>query len=102
DTPGPRYQRIAQSYFHKAHSTLFLYEISSQSSFLSICQWIEDIKVGEGSDRHPGPTERGRSLGASSGRAGLCCAPGSLWEAGTRQEQAGLLAKQGAGTAPGS
>ncbi|KAF1622758.1 Ras and EF-hand domain-containing protein, partial [Eudyptes chrysolophus] len=45
DTPGPRYRSIAQSYFHKAHGVLLLYDISSQSSFLSICQWIEDIRA---------------------------------------------------------
>lgn len=51
DTPGPRYRSIAQSYFRKAHGVLLLYDISSQSSFLNIRQWIEDIRVGEGSDR---------------------------------------------------
>ncbi|NXJ57872.1 RASEF protein, partial [Spizaetus tyrannus] len=45
DTPGPRYQSITQSYFHKAHGMLLLYDISSPSSFLSVRQWIEDIKV---------------------------------------------------------
>ncbi|NXW25769.1 RASEF protein, partial [Circaetus pectoralis] len=45
DTPGPRYQSITQSYFHKAHGVLLLYDISSPSSFLSIHQWIEDIKA---------------------------------------------------------
>ncbi|GAB0194340.1 ras and EF-hand domain-containing protein-like [Grus japonensis] len=47
DTPGPRYRSIAQSYFHKAHGVLLLYDISSPSSFLSVRQWIEDIKATE-------------------------------------------------------
>ncbi|EOB00786.1 RAS and EF-hand domain-containing protein, partial [Anas platyrhynchos] len=45
DTAGQeRYRSIAQSYFRKAHGVLLLYDISSQSSFISIRQWIEDIK----------------------------------------------------------
>ncbi|NXF91933.1 RASEF protein, partial [Eubucco bourcierii] len=44
----PRYRSIAQSYFRKAHGVLLLYDISSPSSFLSVCHWIEDIKVGKG------------------------------------------------------
>nr|XP_047902308.1 ras and EF-hand domain-containing protein-like isoform X6 [Anser cygnoides] len=48
DTAGQeRYRSIAQSYFRKAHGVLLLYDISSQSSFLSIRQWIEDIKAAE-------------------------------------------------------
>ncbi|NWI78594.1 RASEF protein, partial [Dryoscopus gambensis] len=43
--PSLRYQSITQSYFCKAHGMLLLYDISSLSSFLSICQWIEDIKA---------------------------------------------------------
>ncbi|NXC41556.1 RASEF protein, partial [Penelope pileata] len=45
DSPGCRYHSIAQSYFRKAHSVLLLYDISNQSSFLSIRHWIEDIKA---------------------------------------------------------
>ncbi|XP_035168107.1 ras and EF-hand domain-containing protein-like isoform X3 [Oxyura jamaicensis] len=46
DTAGQeRYRSIAKSYFRKAHGVLLLYDISSQSSFLSIRQWIEDIKA---------------------------------------------------------
>lgn len=45
DTPIPRYRSITQSYFRKAHGVLLLYDISSPSSFLSVRQWIEDIKV---------------------------------------------------------
>ncbi|NXE95758.1 RASEF protein, partial [Menura novaehollandiae] len=45
DTPSLRYWIIAQSYFCKAHDVLLLYDISSLSNFLSICQWIEDIKA---------------------------------------------------------
>ncbi|XP_040536358.1 uncharacterized protein LOC100858360 isoform X13 [Gallus gallus] len=44
DTPGSRYRSIARSYFRKAHGVLLLYDISSQSSFLSVRQWIEDIE----------------------------------------------------------
>ncbi|XP_071899589.1 ras and EF-hand domain-containing protein-like isoform X1 [Anas platyrhynchos] len=48
DTAGQeRYRSIAQSYFRKAHGVLLLYDISSQSSFISIRQWIEDIKAAE-------------------------------------------------------
>ncbi|XP_052662968.1 ras and EF-hand domain-containing protein-like [Harpia harpyja] len=48
DTAGQeRYQSITQCYFHKAHGVLLLYNISSPSSFLSFCQWIEDIKATE-------------------------------------------------------
>ncbi|NWI31404.1 RASEF protein, partial [Sula dactylatra] len=43
DTPGPRYRSITQSYFRQAHSVLLLY-ISSPSSFLSVHQWIENIR----------------------------------------------------------
>ncbi|NXL66166.1 RASEF protein, partial [Chordeiles acutipennis] len=45
DTPGPRYRSVAQSYFRKAHGVLLLYDISSPSSFLSVRQWIEDIRA---------------------------------------------------------
>ncbi|NXM49133.1 RASEF protein, partial [Gymnorhina tibicen] len=45
DTPSLRYQSITQSYFRKAHGVLLLYDISSLSSFLSVRQWIEDIKA---------------------------------------------------------
>ncbi|NWU88574.1 RASEF protein, partial [Upupa epops] len=44
-TPGLRYRSIAQSYFHKAHGVLLLYDISNPGSFLSVRQWIEDIKA---------------------------------------------------------
>lgn len=69
DIPGPRYRSITQSYFCKAHGVLLLYDITSPSSFLSVRQWIEDIKVEERSDTHPAPAETGRSLRASLGRA---------------------------------
>ncbi|NXJ14661.1 RASEF protein, partial [Odontophorus gujanensis] len=45
DTPASRYRSIARSYFRKAHGVLLLYDISSQSSFLSVRQWIEDIEA---------------------------------------------------------
>ncbi|NWX81054.1 RASEF protein, partial [Alca torda] len=40
-----RYRSITQSYFRKAHGVLLLYDISSPSSFLSVRQWIEDIRA---------------------------------------------------------
>ncbi|NXW30001.1 RASEF protein, partial [Phaetusa simplex] len=45
DTAVARYRSITQSYFRKAHGVLLLYDISSPSSFLSVRQWIEDIKA---------------------------------------------------------
>uniref|UniRef100_A0A8B9E488 Uncharacterized protein n=2 Tax=Anser TaxID=8842 RepID=A0A8B9E488_ANSCY len=67
DTAGQeRYRSIAQSYFRKAHGVLLLYDISSQSSFLSIRQWIEDIKV-EGRIRQP-LWSRAAALGLPWGR----------------------------------
>ncbi|NWU55616.1 RASEF protein, partial [Dromas ardeola] len=45
DSPIPRYRSITQSYFRKAHGVLLLYDISSPHSFLSVRQWIEDIKA---------------------------------------------------------
>ncbi|XP_025896436.1 ras and EF-hand domain-containing protein-like [Nothoprocta perdicaria] len=49
DTAGQeRFRSIARSYFRKAHGVLLLYDVSNQSSFLSVRQWIEDIKVAEG------------------------------------------------------
>ncbi|XP_068814530.1 ras and EF-hand domain-containing protein-like [Struthio camelus] len=48
DTAGQeRFRSIAKSYFRKAHGVLLLYDISSESSFLSARQWIEDIKATE-------------------------------------------------------
>ncbi|XP_048812487.1 ras and EF-hand domain-containing protein-like [Lagopus muta] len=45
DTAGQeRYRSISRSYFRKAHGVLLLYDISSQSSFLSVRRWIEDIE----------------------------------------------------------
>ncbi|XP_031443844.1 uncharacterized protein LOC116225537 [Phasianus colchicus] len=44
NTPGSRYRSISRSYFRKAHGVLLLYDISSQSSFLNVRQWIEDIE----------------------------------------------------------
>ncbi|NXG39876.1 RASEF protein, partial [Dromaius novaehollandiae] len=43
--PGTRFRSVAKSYFRKAHGVLLLYDISSESSFLSVRQWIEDIKA---------------------------------------------------------
>uniref|UniRef100_A0A8V0X650 Uncharacterized protein n=1 Tax=Gallus gallus TaxID=9031 RepID=A0A8V0X650_CHICK len=82
DTAGQeRYRSIARSYFRKAHGVLLLYDISSQSSFLSVRQWIEDIEV---TGRIQQPPEQGRAsgraaLGRTAGpRAALCScrAPG--------------------------
>ncbi|XP_067161505.1 ras and EF-hand domain-containing protein-like [Apteryx mantelli] len=48
DTAGQeRFQSIAKSYFRKAHGVLLLYDISSESSFLRVRQWLEDIKASE-------------------------------------------------------
>ncbi|XP_031411095.1 ras and EF-hand domain-containing protein-like [Meleagris gallopavo] len=45
DTAGQeRYRSLSCSYFRKAHGVLLLYDISSQSSFLSVRRWIEDIE----------------------------------------------------------
>ncbi|OXB77579.1 UNVERIFIED_CONTAM: hypothetical protein H355_002888, partial [Colinus virginianus] len=77
DTAGQeRYRSIARSYFRKAHGVLLLYDISSQSSFLSVRQWIEDIEgagtalplmlVGNKSDLRAGLPET----------AGVCTAQG--------------------------
>ncbi|NXD17072.1 RASEF protein, partial [Nothocercus nigrocapillus] len=48
-----RFRSIARSYFRKAHGVLLLYDISSQSSFLGVRQWIEDIKAGAGACASP-------------------------------------------------
>lgn len=61
DTPGPKYQSITQCYFHKAHGVLLLY-ISSPSSFLSIHQWIENIKVAGRVQQAPSPHRKGQEL----------------------------------------
>ncbi|NXT12302.1 RASEF protein, partial [Prunella fulvescens] len=45
DSPSIWYWSITKSYFCKAHGVLLLY-ISSLRSFLSIHQWIEDIRLG--------------------------------------------------------
>ncbi|XP_064373828.1 ras and EF-hand domain-containing protein-like [Dromaius novaehollandiae] len=70
DTAGQeRFRSVAKSYFRKAHGVLLLYDISSESSFLSVRQWIEDIKgtesplplmlVGNKIDLRPGLPEAG-------------------------------------------
>ncbi|NWY04918.1 RASEF protein, partial [Nothoprocta ornata] len=46
--PVARFRSIARSYFRKAHGILLLYDISNQSSFLGVRQWIKDIKAGAG------------------------------------------------------
>ncbi|KAI6077914.1 Translation initiation factor IF-2-like isoform X5 [Aix galericulata] len=75
DSPGCRYRSIAQSYFRKAHGVLLLYDISSQSSFLSIRQWIEDIKV-EGRIRQP-LWGRAAALGKAVLSPTWCCGSSS-------------------------
>lgn len=75
DSPGCRYRSIAQSYFRKAHGVLLLYDISSQSSFISIRQWIEDIKV-EGRIRQP-PWGRAAALGKAVLSPTWCCGSSS-------------------------
>lgn len=71
DTPSFRYWSITQSYFHNAYGVLLLYNISSPSSFISVCQWIKDIMVGRVQDTAP---RRGAGALRLQG-GGMCCAP---------------------------
>uniref|UniRef100_A0A8C9EVG5 Uncharacterized protein n=1 Tax=Pavo cristatus TaxID=9049 RepID=A0A8C9EVG5_PAVCR len=87
DTAGQeRYRSIARSYFRKAHGVLLLYDISSQSSFLSVRQWIEDIEgagpalplmlVGNKSDLRAGLLETAgvhTALGQRLAMVSSCC-----------------------------
>ncbi|XP_074533785.1 ras and EF-hand domain-containing protein isoform X2 [Halichoeres trimaculatus] len=45
DTAGQeRFRSIARSYFRKAHGVLLLYDVSSESSFLSVRGWVDQIE----------------------------------------------------------
>ncbi|XP_035497769.1 ras and EF-hand domain-containing protein isoform X2 [Scophthalmus maximus] len=45
DTAGQeRFRSIARSYFRKAHGVLLLYDVTSESSFLNIRAWVDQIQ----------------------------------------------------------
>ncbi|XP_037308589.1 ras and EF-hand domain-containing protein isoform X2 [Pungitius pungitius] len=45
DTAGQeRFRSIARSYFRKAHGVLLLYDVTSESSFLNVRAWMEQIQ----------------------------------------------------------
>ncbi|XP_044048050.1 ras and EF-hand domain-containing protein isoform X2 [Siniperca chuatsi] len=45
DTAGQeRFRSIARSYFRKAHGVLLLYDVTSESSFLNVRAWIDQIQ----------------------------------------------------------
>ncbi|XP_054631321.1 ras and EF-hand domain-containing protein [Dunckerocampus dactyliophorus] len=45
DTAGQeRFRSIAMSYFRKAHGVLLLYDVTSESSFLNIRSWLDQIQ----------------------------------------------------------
>ncbi|XP_041966813.1 ras and EF-hand domain-containing protein isoform X1 [Alosa sapidissima] len=45
DTAGQeRFRSIARSYFRKAHGVLLLYDVTSESSFLNVRDWMEQIQ----------------------------------------------------------
>lgn len=45
DTAGQeRFRSIARSYFRKAHGVLLLYDVTSESSFLNIRSWVDQIQ----------------------------------------------------------
>ncbi|XP_030045504.1 ras and EF-hand domain-containing protein [Microcaecilia unicolor] len=45
DTAGQeRFRSIAKSYFRKAHGVLLMYDVTSESSFLNVREWMEEIK----------------------------------------------------------
>uniref|UniRef100_A0A8C8GMM0 EF-hand domain-containing protein n=1 Tax=Oncorhynchus tshawytscha TaxID=74940 RepID=A0A8C8GMM0_ONCTS len=45
DTAGQeRFRSIARSYFRKAHGVLLLYDVTSESSFLNVREWMEEIQ----------------------------------------------------------
>uniref|UniRef100_A0A673GVT5 Ras and EF-hand domain-containing protein-like n=2 Tax=Sinocyclocheilus rhinocerous TaxID=307959 RepID=A0A673GVT5_9TELE len=39
-----RFRSIARSYFRKAHGVLLLYDVTSESSFLNVREWVEQIR----------------------------------------------------------
>ncbi|KAK6320178.1 ras and EF-hand domain-containing protein-like [Coregonus clupeaformis] len=51
DTAGQeRFRSIARSYFRKAHGVLLLYDVTSESSFLNVREWMDQIQ--ESTDEH--------------------------------------------------
>ncbi|XP_047451319.1 ras and EF-hand domain-containing protein isoform X2 [Mugil cephalus] len=45
DTAGQeRFRSIARSYFRKAHGVLLLYDVTSESSFLNVRSWVDQIQ----------------------------------------------------------
>ncbi|KAL0968306.1 hypothetical protein UPYG_G00265110 [Umbra pygmaea] len=45
DTAGQeRFRSIARTYFRKAHGVLLLYDVTSESSFLNVREWMEQIQ----------------------------------------------------------
>ncbi|KAF7666508.1 hypothetical protein LDENG_00104500 [Lucifuga dentata] len=45
DTAGQeRFRSIARSYFRKAHGILLLYDVTSESSFLNVRAWVDQIQ----------------------------------------------------------
>ncbi|XP_041651105.1 ras and EF-hand domain-containing protein [Cheilinus undulatus] len=45
DTAGQeRFRSIARSYFRKAHGVLLLYDVTSESSFLNVRAWVDQIE----------------------------------------------------------
>ncbi|XP_029910213.1 ras and EF-hand domain-containing protein [Myripristis murdjan] len=51
DTAGQeRFRSIARSYFRKAHGVLLLYDVTSESSFLNVRAWVDQIQ--ESTDEH--------------------------------------------------
>ncbi|RXN18169.1 ras and EF-hand domain-containing -like protein [Labeo rohita] len=39
-----QFRSIARSYFRKAHGVLLLYDVTSESSFLNVREWVEQIR----------------------------------------------------------
>ncbi|TNN21731.1 Ras and EF-hand domain-containing protein [Liparis tanakae] len=39
-----RFRSIARSYFRKAHGVLLLYDVTSESSFLNVRAWVDQIQ----------------------------------------------------------
>ncbi|XP_067091350.1 ras and EF-hand domain-containing protein isoform X1 [Osmerus mordax] len=51
DTAGQeRFRSIARSYFRKAHGVLLLYDVTSESSFLNVREWVDQIQ--ESTEEH--------------------------------------------------
>ncbi|XP_077424270.1 ras and EF-hand domain-containing protein [Vanacampus margaritifer] len=54
DTAGQeRFRSIARSYFRKAHGVLLLYDVTSESSFLNIRDWLDQIQDATEEDKVP-------------------------------------------------